>query len=248
MFIARSILNFLLPQNCIFCGSVLSAIDKNCVCQYCQNTLQIYSGKACERCGAPLAAIDINGCEECQDANPAFDRIFWLFLYDERVRRMIQQFKYQKDRSVRKIIADILYRRTIRFPWQDTKYDCVIPVPLHQKRLKNRGFNQAEDLAKIICRHLKQPRLLKRNILSRTKNTMAQNKLSRSQREANLAGAFSIKSPHREKHKPHPLLSGKTVLLIDDIFTTGSTLNQCARVLKEKGALKVDALTISRAF
>ena len=119
-----------------------------------------------------------------------------------------------------------------------TGLDCILPVPLHRKREKMRGFNQAELLGRSISRLSSLPLL--RGVLVKTRNTPAQVSLEAAERETNLRGAFEVRKP--------ALVKGQTVLLVDDVFTTGSTLRECSRVLGQSGALEVRALTLARAL
>lgn len=146
----------------------------------------------------------------------------------------IQHFKYQRRLSTGKKLATLAAEHC---PSAEQSYDLIIPVPLHTERLRWRGFNQSLLLAQAIG--LKKHSCVHPFLLERTRPTVPQTQLNEKARQANVRGAFTVSAPDQ--------LQGKTVLLIDDVYTSGSTVNECARVLRRSGAAAVDVFTVARA-
>lgn len=175
-------------------------------------------------------------CHDCRHMRHYFDEGTALWLHKPPVNLSIYQFKFHNQRSFGKY-----YVSEIVSEYLDTlagwRTDMIIPIPLHPARYRNRGYNQAEVLAKELGKVLGI--LTEESILIRTQKTDPQKKLAPGKRRRNLSGAFSV----MEKRKN--LLEGRKILLVDDIYTTGSTIDEAARVLKKAGAEKVFYLTIS---
>jgi ComF family protein len=150
------------------------------------------------------------------------------------VSEAIQQFKYQRRLSVGKILAEIGANTCSLV---DQQYDLIIPVPLHRERLRWRGFNQALILAQAIGQKSHVP--VNPFLLERTRPTNPQTQLSEDERRKNVRGAFTVTAPEQ--------LADKTVLLIDDVYTSGATTEECARELLRNGAAAVDVFTLARA-
>jgi ComF family protein len=146
----------------------------------------------------------------------------------------IQQFKYQRRLSTGKVLAELA---AMHCPIHEQHYDLIVPVPLHLERLRWRGFNQSLLLAQAIGR--KNKSTVDPFLLERVRSTTPQTQLSENERRTNVRGAFAVSAPER--------LQEKTVLLIDDVYTSGSTVNECARVLRHYGAEIVDVFTLARA-
>jgi ComF family protein len=146
----------------------------------------------------------------------------------------IQQFKYQRDMSAGKVLAGL---GATHFPWQGQMYDLIVPVPLHFDRLRWRGFNQSLILARAIGQawHIETVPF----VLTRTRATIPQTQLSESERRENVRGAFMVVTLQR--------LAGKTILLVDDVYTSGATAEECAKTLRRGGAEAVDVFTLARA-
>jgi ComF family protein len=146
----------------------------------------------------------------------------------------IQQFKYQRQLSTGKRLAELA---AMHCPLTEQHYDLIVPVPLHIERLRWRGFNQSLLLAQTIGR--KNKSTVDPFLLERVRATTPQTQLNENERRTNVRGAFAVSVPEQ--------LQGKTVLLIDDVYTSGSTVNECARVLRHNGAEVVDVFTLARA-
>lgn len=164
--------------------------------------------------------------------------IYSVSAYDGVVRTALHRFKFQKKRGLAEPLGILLVKYLSHAP--DLKLeevDCIIPVPLHRKRQRQRGFNQAELLARVVSRYYEVPVI---SAIERVKNTHAQFDLPREKRSENVKGAFKVSQPKA--------VYNKRILLLDDIYTTGSTIGECARVLKTAGARRVEVLTLSRAI
>lgn len=231
MNILRKIKQFLWPEICPFCGKVYRAG----ICPSCQkllNDLKIQEPR-CLKCGKPIRYYEKEYCHDCQNTQHYFEQGKSLWLHKSPVNQSIYQFKYHNQREFSKYYARALtdaYASDVK-RW---KPDVLIPIPLHARRRRKRGYNQAELLAKELSKYLKIP--VDSKTVRRVRYTNPQKKMDHSKRKSNLKRAFSV--------KPFPIRV-KTVLLIDDIYTTGNTIDAVAVELKKKGVEKVYFLTIS---
>ena len=182
----------------------------------------------CRRCGAPTA-VEVFGCAECRDRDFGFDEARAPLRYEGIGKELVHALKYIGYLGVVEKVMGPLMSGVL-----DTvaRFDVVTPVPLHRSRLARRGFNQAELMAKSVARRISAPVLDKLKAVHRTRDQI---ELSADARWGNVSGAFVSRSP----------VAGK-VLLVDDVFTTGATLGECATVLRRAGAEEIRALTLYR--
>ena len=173
----------------------------------------------------PFDAIE-GPCGACRIGEHAFDYARAVFLFNDPLREIIHHLKYSDRVSLARPLAECLRECVQR---EDFKADIVIPVPLHSSRERQRGFNQAELLASSLKLRVDT------RVLRRRKKTPSQTGLTRAQRKLNLAGAFEVR-----KRAP------ECAMIVDDVFTTGATLNEVARTLKRAGAVRVEVLTVAR--
>jgi ComF family protein len=173
-------------------------------------------------------------CSNCRAVKATFDAGHSAYLYADALRELIHLFKYGKRRYLGSFLGGLL-ADSLRSKAAELSFDAIVPVPLHWWRYCSRGFNQATDLARPLSRQLHVP-ILKKN-LRRIRHTPPQVSLSPKERKSNIRNAFKVSRPAKVR--------GKRLLLIDDIITTGSTLNECARVLKAAGAAGVTILTLA---
>jgi ComF family protein len=178
-------------------------------------------------------------CEICQGDQQAssirgFDTAYSFGAYEGTLRRMIQLYKYERIHTLSAPLGRLLIAG---LPTQE-RFDLIVPVPLHWRRRWQRGFNQAELLAKVLSRHSGLPLI---SALARGKATAPQAGLSDTERRLNMESAFSIRPKYAET------IEGKHVLLIDDVLTTGATLAAASRVLRRSGARRITVLTVARA-
>ncbi len=206
------------------------------MCPQCLEDLEPLSSDVCRLCAQSYAspeALQPDGvCGSCRREPPAYDRLISFGPYEGNLRRAICLLKYN---GMEPLAGELGARAASAIP-SDLNYDAIVPTPLHRRRRRARGFNQAELLAREVGRRAQRPVL---GSLTRIKATPPQAGLSRAERRRNLKGAFRIADRRA--------VEGKRILLVDDVATTGSTLEACARVLKRAGAVQVLALAVARA-
>ncbi|MGQ9800420.1 MAG: ComF family protein [Candidatus Saccharicenans sp.] len=226
------------PSFCRLCGRALEDHEEKVVCSRCLQQVEIHRGPVCPVCGRFYQQEAAAGqvCGQCLEGAPLWSRHRSLGPYTGRLKELILLFKYKG--------CEILSRPLGRMVHENlagdgifSGLDCILPVPLHRKRERMRGFNQAELLGQSISALSSLPLL--KGVLIKTRNTPAQVSLEAAERETNLRGAFEVRKPGQIKNL--------RLLLVDDVFTTGSTLGECARTLIKSGALEVRALTLARA-
>lgn len=218
-----------IPFYCLLCDAACQT--KKALCEGCQQDLP-WLGQVCSCCSVPLSGDGVELCGICQQKRPAFDRVHALFHYQPPVDRMITGLKFH-DRLVNavlmgKLLAESIVGRDFPLP------DALLPVPLHHQRLRERGFNQALELARPLAKVWQIP-LLTRTV-KRIRATQVQMELPARQRHRNIRGAFACADQ----------LTIKRVGIVDDVMTTGSTVNELARVLKRHGVEQVDVFAIAR--
>ena len=220
-------LNYLLPPHCLLCEQP-SFLELD-LCNVCYQQLQ-KNTQHCIRCAKPLEQTD-QFCGSCLKTEPYFDAVQAPFLYQEAMRYLITEFKYHNDYKNARTLGLLLAEQlNIQTP-----PDCIIPVPLHKTRYRVRGFNQAIELAHILSHYHHIP--LNLNTCIRKRNTEQQARLTGKQRIKNVKNAFEILKP----------LNNQRVVIIDDVMTTGSTVNEVAKVLKKAGATYVEVWVCARA-
>jgi competence protein ComFC len=232
----RAIGSLFYPAICAVCRAPVTR--KDYICQICLNKAQRIVPPFCAKCSEPFTGA-IEGeftCGNCARRTLAFDAAVSAYRSRGVVRFIILQFKYNRQLHLRHPIADWLLEAMNDVRLRASEFDLVVAVPLHSARLRHRGFDQAELLARILALKIKLPLC---PALKRIRYTTTQIAFDRAERIANLRGAFRL----RKKIS----VRGLRVLLVDDILTTGSTLSECARVLREAGAQSIYALTAARA-
>jgi ComF family protein len=205
-------------------------------------------GVLCSTCGEKLFGqtfVTEAGplCGLCHRAAPRFRRAVAYGAYEGPLRELIHIFKYQRVRSAAPLLGKLL-REAVQEAGLAGPL-AVIPVPLWPKKQQERGFNQAEEIARSFCRAQASAGIqLETTLLIRTRETTSQTGLTRAQRHANLRGAFAVR--HQDELRGEKL-RGRSILLVDDVMTTGSTASECARVLLRAGAREVFVATVARA-
>ncbi|MBU1615653.1 ComF family protein [bacterium] len=233
-----SFLNFFFPAECKICRQPLTSFEEKYVCARCFSRIEIVSC-CCKKCGLPLAAsfeeVKDPLCEQCQRKKRQFHLSRSATPFFGNVRECIHLFKYSKKMGLAKPLGDLMLKALLSF-WPDLEIDLILPVPLHSDKEYSRGFNQAYLLAGEISKGINLP-VVKGN-LQRVVNTASQTSLSPKERLKNVKGAFKIKRPEA--------LAKKKILLIDDVFTTGATVEECSRILKAAGVREVNVFTLAR--
>lgn len=219
------ILRLFFPPRCISCNILLSVDTTGVLCRDCEESLPVLKRR-----------------EVTNPAGNSTGKVFSAFDYEEGIRRAIHNLKFNDRPGNAAVLIDLALPRIKHFifdehpPCADSpKYDIIIPVPIHFRRKRQRGYNQSELLAKNLAKQAKIAFSVK--ILEKSLNTPPQSSLGRGERLRNLKEAFRVKHPE--------LISGKRVLLVDDVMTTGSTLEHCGRALLEAGAAQVDAFVVA---
>jgi len=236
--ILAGIADIIFPPCCVVCGETLQRHSSLSLCEKCIEGIRFISSPLCPRCGIPFS--DAKGydhlCGRCLTEEKPYALARSVGRYEGPILTAIHRFKYHGKTGIGKALGNIMadYASGI---WEMGTFDLIIPVPLHIKRLRERGFNQAVILARELSKRFHVP--LDFSSLKRVRFTPPQVGLGRQERSVNVKGAFSITTPQ--------LLSGKKILLVDDVYTTGSTLVECSRVLVDANAEAVAVLTMARA-
>jgi ComF family protein len=228
-----TVLEFFLPRLCLFCGAAVGETAAVAVCPACESQIKWVESPLCTCCGKMF--LDLEGadrvCGDCQTDPPPFTRARAAALYDGPVAQAITRFKFSRQMACLPLLQHWLTRPLCLE--LVAAADLLAPVPLHPKRIKQRGFNQALLLAQAFPG---TPVALEAVV--RTRHTTPQVGLKPKERHKNVKDAFAVPDPG--------LLKGKNVLLVDDLYTTGATVKECARVLRRAGARQVEVLTVAR--
>jgi len=230
----KSLAALCFPPRCLCCDTALAAPAALLFCPDCLDKIDFIKEPFCPCCGRafPDAAGDNHLCGNCLTKPPHFTSARAVAHYHPPLADAIHAFKYNGHTFGLASFAQLVQR--LNPPLAAT--DIIIPVPLHPKRLRQRGFNQALLMAHAFFPHA-QPKI-KNDLLVRNQWTEPQTALSGISRRRNLKGCFTVTDPAQ--------IAGKSVLLIDDVFTTGSTANECAHTLKKAGAITIYVLTLAR--
>lgn len=227
--------NALFPQDitCIVCGRDIAKLGAVDLCEKCNHKVQFNNKRRCARCGKNVWAGS-KYCPTCKKGLRVFDKASAPLFYLPPISVLMRKFKYDNAHYLAKPFAKFLFNEYLLSPFE---VDMVIPVPMYHTRKIERGYNHAELLAREFCK-LTKLTLDTKNFV-RIINTKQQAKMNKMQREENIANAFRVGN--------NQVVRGKNILLIDDIFTTGTTLDECAKTLKNAGANKVFALCLAHA-
>jgi len=227
----NNLLDTLLPPHCVLCGLPST---RSCICAACREDLP-RAGHCCRQCGLPLASENDSLCGQCLGHAPPFTYTVYPLQYLFPVDRLVQSFKFNRQLAAGRILARFMVEHVLQ---HGTTYpEALIPMPLHTLRLFQRGYNQAYELASYVGRTLDIPLLA--GSLRRRRHTQAQSGLSGQQRRHNVRGAFCWRGWRPPLHH---------VALVDDVMTTGTTVAECARVLKRAGCKRVDVWVAARAI
>lgn len=224
----QAIWKFCMPVHCVLCaGPGYKGME---ICHNCLDEMPLLTFQ-CSRCAAPLEEPSVAVCPSCQRQEPTYERVFSPFRYQAPVDWLIHQFKFG-GRIQRVTVLSDLFLACLN----PDRPEALIPVPMHRRRLRNRGFNQARELAWVFSQ--RGWGLLLENALVRCRDTRPQSELGARQRRRNLVGAFAV--------RPGSDLP-RHVALVDDVMTTGSTIRACAETLSRAGVTRVDVWVVARA-
>ena len=218
----------LFPHHCALCDD---PTDQRAVCPACDTDLPRYPHH-CRQCAIPLPPGQ-ERCGRCQARPPAYQRVHSPFLYQPPIDLLIKRLKFNHQLHHAALLGDLLAEH-LQHGLSHTP-DVIVPVPLHPKRIRERGFNQAQELARRLRRRLGIH--IDNRLAIRRKHTDAQSAQKRRQRRANVASAFQVISNDLPEH----------ILIIDDVMTTGATVNELARCFRRKGVKRIEIAVIARA-
>jgi len=221
----------LFPSRCILCQQTVGQGLE--VCSACYLALP-HNETCCVRCALPLAQ-DTGGsvlCGRCIKTPPAFDYAHSPFRYEDEIITLVHQLKFSEKIRFSRSIGEMLWQH---FSTTDERPDCLLPVALHKSRMRQRGFNQSIEISRELAKKLSVP--IEHSAVLRQRHTPAQTGLSAKQRQKNIRGAFMMAGELNYKH----------VLIIDDVMTTGATVNELAKLLKKNRVERVGVLSIARA-
>lgn len=232
----KNLFDLFFPRTCIDCGRAVENSEYDYLCRACSEKLTLSTPPNCNTCGYPFLSdwIISKHCPHCTDLNPAFNKGHTLFLAKGVGRKMIHSLKYKNGlfvlSDIRKIIKKLPHLKPV------IKNAILVPVPLHRTKLRERGFNQSSHFAQLIhSLFIEETEVA--SVLVRKKFTPSQTNLSRDERGTNVKNAFELAPKIK-------LDFNKKYILLDDVFTTGNTLNECAKVLKRSGIKSIELLAI----
>ncbi len=236
--ILAALADLVFPPLCIACGNLADHAGTNPFCAACRSLVPLIKPPICPRCGLSYPAEEgpDHLCGDCITSKAYYSAARAIGRYESVLLDTIHLLKYRG----RTVLGEVLGRFMADHDYPSFRIadsTLIIPVPLHRKRLRHRGFNQSLLLAREIGKRHALPVVF--DILERTVETQPQVNLGRDQRGQNVKGAFTVSDPEGIK--------GEKVLLVDDVYTTGSTVRECARVLRKAGAADVAVLTLARA-
>ena len=227
----RALLDFALPPRCAACRTIVDEVDN--FCATCWGEVEFLSG-GCVTCGLPLAGTDAEQCAACLAAPPLISRTRAAVAYGPVARKVALKLKYGGRPGLAETLARFMDRHIAM-----VEPDAVIaPVPLHRWRIWKRGYNQAALIARSLARRTQREARL--DLLRRIKATPSLRGLGRRERALAVRGAFAVDP------RSAPLVAGRTIVLVDDVYTSGATAGACARALKRAGAARVDIICWAR--
>lgn len=242
-----NLIDMIFPRRCPVCGEIVLP-QGALICETCVPKLSPVRQPTCRKCGKEVIGERTEYCPDCMRHKRSFESGVALFRYNEAARKSMAAVKYKNKREYLDFYAaaaDYRFRRTAA-AW---RADALIPVPVHVSRMRTRGFNQAEEFARRLGKLWDVP--VETGVLVRSKKTVPQRELNPQERLKNLQQAFTVR-PERRTYGQKQAHGGgnclrdalKTVILIDDIYTTGSTMEACARALKEAGVSEIHFIVI----
>ena len=228
------ILSILFPPVCEACEALLDRSSNVGVCKACASSISALKPPHCPACGR-TAAYENQRCGQCGDTRFHFDRAWATAWYDGPMKALIFAFKFGGQKHLKKYFSGRLIDFTEQHIGRDL-FEGVVPVPLEEERKLSRGFNQCELLSKPLAQHFGKMHWA--GLLKREPSGSPQSRLAKNERETNVKGGFTVTNP--------ALASRRSILLIDDILTTGQTASECAHALKDAGATSVCVLALAR--
>jgi len=230
--ISKTAVDLVIPPVCLACHKRIEDQNEQILCPNCLETISVLSESICDKCGSPLSE---DGCEFCWEFSPQFDISRSAIRYEGAAATLIQDLKYKAYIAIAPWLANVM-TQFMDDLFQYQKFDFIMAVPLHRVRKRERGFNQSELIARHISSTLKIPY---QEPVERSFYTASQTRLSKERRIKNLTSAFRLKRRAN--------IQGKRILIVDDVFTTGSTLNEICKTLRTANPDYIATLTAARA-
>ncbi|MCE2414782.1 ComF family protein [Candidatus Poribacteria bacterium] len=225
-------ITFLYPAECRVCKEYLGVTSIPYICNRCWQDIQFFKAPWCDICGTS----GIKGlCDACATTPPRYGKLRSVAFYQTTLQQAIHFFKFEKKKVLARHLIQLINAH-IPSDCSLAEYDFILPIPIHKKRLRERGFNQAMLLANGIAKAEGVPILA--NTLIRKRHTIAQSSLDRETRQQNIVGAFEIRNPD--------IIRGKRLLIFDDVFTTGATIREAVSELWTADPAEIDVLTLAR--
>ncbi len=244
---SRAFFNLIYPEACELCGMPMGPSSAPELCSSCEETLFKIETIRCTLCGWPEESWESSEqegeerlCQRCREERPLFGRARSLYAYGGGILELLQGFKYRGSWRAGKILGRLFAEESRSFFLERPPFDIIAPVPLHRRKLRARGFNQAW----FFVQQLEVPERTQKipTLLRRIQETHSQAQLSFQERKQNLLDAFALNVKYKESVK------GKRILIVDDVLTTGATANGCARALLEGGVKEVEVLSLCRGI
>ena len=242
-YITEGLLNLVFPLDCKICEKPIRESKGYSICEDCFKTIELIEHPYCVKCGKPLLLTDFFEqnreilCLDCKRKKYSFEFSRSTGIYDKVLKKCIHLLKYQGEKKLAKPLGKLMVDYLLKNDEFENKLDLIIPVPLHKNDLKKRGFNQSVLLGKVIGDYFSIP--VGESVLIKKKITPFQVNLSKKEREKNILKAFLVEKPEKIK--------GRNILILDDVFTTGATVEECAKELMKARAKNIFVLTLARA-
>jgi len=235
----ESLLELIYPEKniCFICDCYDESIGENHICNSCEQLIKKIVPPFCSKCGKPINyGLSTDICPDCFTFEKCFEASRSPFIYEGMIKNSIYNLKYYNKPYYYKLFGFLILKYMNEINYLNFNY--IVSVPLHSSKMKNRGYNQSELLAKYIANKLEIPYI---NALKRLKKTGKQSTQSKLNRMKNLENCFTI-----NRNRKTDIIKKSSVLLVDDVYTTGSTANECSKVLLNYGVSKVYVITIAR--
>lgn len=224
------------PRHCQVCLGVMPHENRTYLCEACGSSIRSIRDSACQGCAKDYPGLERLICPNCLRQKHFYESCYAVSIYEGSLRDLLQSFKFSRAEYLAFTLQRIFLEGAKRLDWE--KIDLIVPVPLHRRKLKERGFNQSLVLAQALAASHGR-KLLSRELI-RTKYSQGQTLQDKKARLENIRGSFKVRRTEKIKDK--------RVLLVDDVLTTGATIQECARVLKEAGAKSVIVLVLARSI
>ena len=237
--ILGGLMDLICPPRCLLCDQFTTDAEpgERDWCPECADGFKPLPSSYCAVCGEPFKADleSVHTCAACRKKRPVYDQALAAGMYEDRLRRAVHALKYNGRTELAPALAGYMAKH-LASPFYPVRADLILPVPLHKNRLRMRGFNQALLLARAL--YPQDRERIRADVLGRQVDTTPQVRLKGEQRRKNVRGAFAVSMPE--------VVRDRSIILVDDVYTTGATVNECARVLKKAGAVSVLVLTLAR--